>query len=86
MRAIQSATLAAPGTEEQALVSFSEAETELALFLLDDASIGDLLRSLNLLIETAQEQTQQALSGMDLPQGGGSTPTDAATGTWPTRD
>lgn len=85
LRAIQAATLAAPGTEEQALVSFSEAETELALFLLDDASIGDLLRSLNLLIETAQEQTHHALSEMDGPQDEGTTPTDAATGTWPTR-
>lgn len=86
LRAIQSATLAAPGTEEKALISFSEAETELALFLLDDASIGDLLRSLSLLIETAQEQTQQALSGMGLPQDDGPSPTDATTGTWPTRD
>lgn len=85
LRAIQSATLAAPGTEEQALVSFSEAETELALFLLDDASIGDLLRSLNLLIETAQEQTQQALSGMEQPGDENISPTDATTGTWPTR-
>lgn len=80
LKAIQSATLAAPGSEEQALVSFSEAETELALFLLDDESIGDLLRSLNLLIETAQLQTQQAFTGTE------SSPTDAATGTWPTRD
>lgn len=86
LRAIQAATLAAPGTEEQALVSFSEPETELALFLLDDASIGDLLRSLNLLIETAQEQTQRALTGMDFPGGQDISPTDAATGTWPTRN
>lgn len=84
LRAIQSATLSAPGTEDQALVSFSEAETELALFLLDDQSIGDLLRSLNLLIETAQEQTQQAMSEMDLP-GNDTSPTDPATGTWPSR-
>lgn len=85
LRAIQSATLSAPGTEDKALVSFSEAETELALFLLDDDSIGDLLRSLNLLIETAQEQTHQAFGGTDTPDTGIS-PTDAATGTWPTRD
>jgi hypothetical protein len=80
LSAIQTATQHAPGTEEQALISFSEAETELALFLLDDASIGDLLRSLNLLVATAQEQTEHALSDLD---NGESSPTDAATGTWP---
>ena len=84
LKAIQAATLNAPGTDEQALVSFSEAETELALFLLDDESISDLLRSLNLLIETAQMQTQQAFSGTDDEPT--ISPTDPATGTWPTRD
>jgi hypothetical protein len=82
LHAIQAATLSAPGTEDEALISFSEAETELALFLLDDESIGDLLRSLNLLVQTAQEQTQQAVAAMDDD----STPTDPATGTWPTRE
>jgi hypothetical protein len=81
LRAIQAATLSAPGSEEEALVSFSEAETELALFLLDDESIGDLLRSLNLLVQTAQEQTQQAVGAMDDDI----TPTDPATGTWPSQ-
>ncbi len=80
LKAIQVATNQAPGTEEQALITFSEAETELALFLLDEESIGDLLRSLNLLVATAQEQTQRALEEMD---NGGVSPTDAATGTWP---
>lgn len=84
LKAIQAATLSAPGTEDQALVSFSEAETELALFLLDDESISDLLRSLNLLIETAQMQTQQAFTGPDDDTG--FSPTDPATGTWPTRE
>lgn len=83
LKAIQSATQQAPGTEEEALISFSEAETELALFLLDDASIGDLLRSLNLLVATAQEQTEHALSGMD---NAGPSQTDAATGTWPRKE
>jgi hypothetical protein len=82
LRAIQAATLSAPGTEDEALISFSEAETELALFLLDDESIGDLLQSLNLLVQTAQEQTRQAVAAMDDD----TTPTDPATGTWPTRD
>lgn len=80
LKAIQAATQQAPGTEDEAMISFSEAETELALFLLDEQSIGDLLRSLNLLVATAQEQTEQALSGMDKEAG---SPTDAATGTWP---
>ncbi len=43
------------------LLSFNEAETELALFLLDDQSIGDLLRTLNLLVATAQQHTASAL-------------------------
>jgi hypothetical protein len=86
LRAIQSATQSAPGTEEEALISFSEAETGLALFLLDDDSIGDLLRALNLLVATAQEQTQQALGEMDFPGKDDISPTDAATGTWPQRN
>lgn len=81
LRAIQAATFSAPGSEEEALVSFSEAETELALFLLDDESIGDLLRSLNLLVQTAQEQTRHAVDGMDEE----TSPTDPATGTWPSQ-
>jgi len=85
LKAIQAATRQAPGTEEQAVISFSEAETELALFLLDDQSIGDLLRSLNLLVATAQEQTEQALGGMDDPNGD-TTPTDPVTGTWPRQE
>jgi hypothetical protein len=43
------------------LLAFNESETELALFLLDDRSIGDLLRTLNLLIATAQQHTASAL-------------------------
>jgi len=42
-------------------VVFSEEETELALFLLDDESIGNLLRALNLLVSTAQRQAAAAL-------------------------
>lgn len=83
LRAIQAATRQAPGDDAQALVSFSEAETELALFLLDDESIGDLLRSLNLLVATAQEQTAQAVAGMDDED---SSPTDVAAGTWPRQE
>ncbi|HWV22682.1 MAG TPA: hypothetical protein VNZ58_00700, partial [Thermomicrobiales bacterium] len=65
------------------LISFSEAETALALFLLDDESIGDLLRALNVLVATAQQQTAEAMypENQDDPSG-----TDPATGTWPRRD
>lgn len=86
LKAIQAATQQAPGTEEQALISFSEAETELALFLLDDQSIGDLLRSLNLLVATAQEQTAQAFADLDNGGTGDASSTDAVTGTWPRRE
>lgn len=47
--------------DEDNLLAFNEAETELALFLLDNQSIGDLLRSLNLLVATAQQNTAAAL-------------------------
>jgi hypothetical protein len=72
---------------EADLITFTEAETELALFLLDDASIGDLLRTLNVLVATAQQQTAEAVSG-DLTMDGKDqlSSTDAATGTWPKDD
>jgi len=69
--AIQSAS--AHGDEEdEEMIAFTEAETELALFLLDDASIGDLLRALNMLVTTAQQRTADALA-----------PTDDPNATWP---
>jgi len=43
-------------------IVFSEEETELALFLLDDESIGNLLRALNKLVSTAQRQAAEAVS------------------------
>jgi hypothetical protein len=42
---------------------FNEEESALALFLLDDRSIGNLLRVLNLLLTTAREQAAGALGG-----------------------
>jgi hypothetical protein len=42
-------------------LEFTEAETELALYLLDDQSIGSLLHALNLLVGTAQQRTSDAL-------------------------
>ncbi len=38
------------------LLAFTEDETELALYLLDDDSIGNLLRALKLLVASAQQQ------------------------------
>lgn len=66
-------------------ISFTEHETELALFLLDDSSIGDLLRSLNVLVATAQQHTADALAGDDMEMEP-LTSTDATTGTWPQAD
>ncbi|MGI8964365.1 MAG: hypothetical protein ACR2GI_07670 [Thermomicrobiales bacterium] len=43
------------------LLEFTEDETELALYLLDDQSIGNLLRALSLLVATAQQHTAKAL-------------------------
>lgn len=62
LSAIQSATAQSDGDADHAMVSFSQEETELALFLLDDDSIGNLLRSMNLLVATAQEQAAQAMA------------------------
>lgn len=84
LNAIRSASSGQPDDVSD-LISFTEAETELALFLLDDASIGDLLRSLNLLVATAQQHTEEALAGdADPQQEATRSGTDAATGTWPT--
>ena len=91
LQAIQIASRRPAGDDEEPdLISFTEAETELALFLLDDASIGDLLRTLNVLVATAQQQTADAVGGdmmMDVMDGSDHlTPTDATTGTWPKND
>jgi hypothetical protein len=40
----------------------------LALFLLDDSSIGDLLRALNMLVATAQQRTADALGYEGEPE------------------
>lgn len=75
LNAIQSASR----RDEGDLISFSEEETALALFLLDDESIGDLLRALNVLVATAQQQTAEAMHGDRSDD-------SSATGTWPRRD
>ena len=47
--------------DEAGMVEFTEHETELALFLLDDESIGSLLKALNVLVATAQDQAAAAI-------------------------
>lgn len=64
LRAIQHASQ--EDAEADELLAFNESETALALFLLDDQSIGDLLRTLNLLVATAQQHTATALD--DQPE------------------
>lgn len=48
------------GDDEAGMIEFTDNETELALFLLDDESIGSLLKALNVLVATAQEQAANA--------------------------
>jgi hypothetical protein len=47
------------------LLEFNDRETELALYLLDEQSIGNLLQALNLLVATAQEQAAAAYQQED---------------------
>ncbi len=54
VRISSEAEFEAYGVEE--MMEFTERETELALFLLDEASISDLLHALNVMVSTAQEQ------------------------------
>lgn len=64
LAAIQIASQSETDGDEQIddLLSFTEEETELALYLLDDDSIGNLLRALNLLVASAQQQAAQGLA------------------------
>jgi len=48
------------------LLQFTEDETELALYLLDDESIGNLLRALSLLVATAHQHTANALDNEQI--------------------
>lgn len=63
LAAIQSASQGGDNGPEAIddLLEFTEDETELALYLLDEDSIGSLLRALNLLVATAQQQTANAI-------------------------
>ena len=72
------------GDDVDDLIEFTETETELALFLLDDASIGDLLRSLNMLVSTAQQRAAEAIQGDDgYGNYGGVEGIDDPAATWP---
>lgn len=73
LNAIQAASRQAQENPEEGMITFTESETELAIFLLDDDSVGALLRSMNMLVATAQDQAAQAM--------GGDTGDDS---TWPT--
>jgi hypothetical protein len=61
LRAIQAeGRLGSGDTDSAELLTFNEDETALALFLLDERSIGNLLRVLNLLIAAARQQAGEA--------------------------
>jgi hypothetical protein len=47
------------------MLEFNDRETELALYLLDEQSIGNLLQALNLLVATAQDQAALAYQDED---------------------
>lgn len=75
LEAIQAASRQAEVTGDSATIAFTEPETELAIFLLDDESVGALLRTMNMLVATAQEHASQAM--------GDNVEMDASS-TWPT--
>jgi len=54
---------------EESRIEFTEDETELALFLLDNDSIGNLLRALNALVSAAQTQASSSLRVDHEPHG-----------------
>lgn len=63
LSAIRAASRQAQEDPDQGTISFTESETELAIFLLDDDSVGALLRTMNMLVATAQDQAAQAMGG-----------------------
>lgn len=66
LAALQHSTEAGGTGSDGEMIAFSDEETELALYLLDDESIGNLLRALNLLVSTAQQQAAAGLDDMEL--------------------
>jgi hypothetical protein len=61
LNAIQAGGRLAPDDSAPDLLTLNQEETALALYLLDDRSIGNLLRVLNLLLTTARQQASDAL-------------------------
>lgn len=77
LNAMQAASRQAQENPDEGMITFTESETELAIFLLDDDSVGSLLRAMNMLVATAQDQAAAAMGGeMDADADGDST--------WPT--
>lgn len=60
LRAIRAEGRLQQASDAPDLLTFNEEETALALFLLDERSIANLLRVLNLMLRSAQAQAQQA--------------------------
>ncbi len=63
--AIRLASQSDTGIDE--VLEFNDRETELALYLLDEQSIGNLLQALNVLVATAQDHALNALDPDDTP-------------------
>lgn len=61
LEAVNASDRSTGAARDDVSIEFTEDETELALFLLDNDSIGNLLRALNLLVSTAQMQASAAL-------------------------
>lgn len=72
LRAIRAEGRLTSGDADTAdFLAFNQDETALALFLLDERSIGNLLRVLNLLIAAARQQATDAYDGRGKAEGGG---------------
>lgn len=76
LSALQAASRQAHEDADAGMIAFTEPETELAIFLLDDDSVGALLRTMNLLVATAQDQAAQAM---------GDDASSMEDSTWPTQ-
>lgn len=61
LRAVQAEGRLIEEGDETDLIRFSDEETALVLFLLDERSIGSLLRVLNLILSSAQVQANEAM-------------------------
>lgn len=62
LNALQAASRQSHDEDQEGMVAFTDSETELALFLLDEDSVGSLLRAMNLLVATAQDQASEVMN------------------------